>query len=282
MALVCLLPGLLLAACGRDDPAPTETPDPHAGMVAVSDGAGGVMWVPLYEQLPKNELSAGDFFEQDGILRYAGAECTALWGVDVSYYQGEIDWQAAADFGVEFAIIRLGYRGYSQGSLFEDERFRENMEGAAAAGIPTGVYFFSQAVSPEEAREEADYVLERLAGYTVSLPVIFDWENIGGGSAARTDGVDGETVTECALAFCERVRAHGYDSGVYFYRRLGYYEYDLERLSGLTLWVSAPGAVPDFYYRHALWQYSFSGRVDGIDADTDLNLYFLFPEPEEA
>ena len=273
---------LFLAACGgRDIPDPTPTPDPHAGEVLVSDGAGGSMWVPLYEELPLMELDGADFTREDGYIRYTGTDAQAITGIDVSEHQQEIDWAAVAADGVEFAIIRTGYRGYTEGALFEDACFRANIQGALAAGLQVGVYFFSQATTPQEAVEEAHFLLEQIAPYSVALPVAYDWETIQT-EPARTDGMSGAEVTQCALAFCREIRAAGYQPAVYFYRSLGYLEYELDALENVVFWAGAPGETPDFYYRHEIWQYSFTGQVDGIAGDCDLNLYFTFPEPEPS
>lgn len=277
-----LLIAVLLTACGgRKTPVITETADPHAGMVSVSDGAGGLMWVPLHEGIPVSDLEAGLFYKDGEYISYSGPAPATMRGIDVSEHQGEIDWQLVAQDGVEFAMVRAGYRGYTEGTLNEDLYFRQNMEGAAAAGIKLGVYFFSQAVTVEEAREEARFVLELVKDFELAFPIAFDWENIGS-EAARTDGVDAETLTDSCLAFCDIVEEAGYESAVYFYRRLGYYEYDLERISHLAFWVGAPGELPDFYYEHDIWQYSFTGRVSGIGTDVDLNLFFDNPEPAPA
>ena len=278
--LAFLLTVGLLSACGVQ-PAPTPTPDPHAGEVLVADGSGGSMWVKLYETLPVMEINADGFSQTGAYMDYTGPDAEAMRGIDVSEHQQEIDWAAVAADGVEFAIIRAGYRGYTKGDLFEDAFFRQNMEGALAAGLRVGVYFFSQATTPQEAVEEAHYVLELIAPYTVSLPVAFDWEAINA-EPARTDGMTGSQITDCALAFCDEIRAAGYAPAVYFYRSLGYYEYQLDRLAELTFWVGAAGERPDFYYQHELWQYSFTGQVAGIQGDCDLNLYFTFPEPEPS
>jgi len=264
----------LQSACGRSAPSPTATRDPHEGAVEVADGAGGTMWAPLLKGVGVNEHESGDFTREGSFVLYSGEAYTARKGIDVSFYQGEIDWEEARGDGIEFAILRAGYRGYSEGQLFEDEKFREYAEGALAAGIEIGAYFFSQAVSVEEAREEARLALSIIGDYDISLPVAFDWETIGY-EAARTDGVDGKTVTDCALAFCAVVREAGYEPGVYMYRSLGYYYYDLTRFGGLTLWIGAAGEYPDFYYAHEIWQFSFTGKVRGIEGDVDLNLQFI-------
>lgn len=248
--------------------------DPHEGMVEVSNGMGGTMWVERYENLPVSDLLGEEFLPAGSFLNYAGTAYTALRGIDVSEHQGEIDWQAVRADGVDFAIVRAGYRGYSQGQLFEDAFFRANLEGARAAGLKLGVYFFSQAVSVREAQEEADFLLGLLEGLALDLPVFYDWEQVAGVGETRTDTFDGGVLTDGCLAFCEAIRNAGYEPGVYFYRSLAYYDYELDRLSDLIFWVGAPGGTPDFYYTHTIWQYSFTGEVKGIEQPTDLNLWF--------
>ena len=248
--------------------------DPHAGMVEVPDGSGGEMWVKLYDDIPVSAFSAEDFSADGAYIDYSGTQYSALRGIDVSEHQGEIDWQAVREDGVEFAIIRAGYRGYSEGQLFEDAYFRKNIEEALASGIEVGVYFFSQAVNTEEAVKEASFLMEIIEGYDFSLPVFFDWEQVSGVGDTRVDAVDEATLTDCALAFCSVIESAGIDAGVYFYRSLGYYDYELDRLTNLSFWVGAPAQAPDFYYAHNMWQYSYTGTVNGIEGGTDLNLLF--------
>lgn len=197
----------------------------------------------------------------------------ALQGVDVSVYQGEIDWQAVADAGVDFAIIRVGYRGYSQGAIQPDTNFQKNMEGALKAGLDVGVYFFSQATTVREAEEEADYVLEAIRNYPVTYPVVFDWEFIDG-QQARTDEMEGEHMTECAKTFCELVRAGGYTPMVYFNQEQGYLYYQLDQLDEFSFWLAEYDEKPDFFYNFAMWQYTHTGTVPGIPGNVDLNLAF--------
>lgn len=250
------------------------SPDPHAGMVEVSDGGGGTMWVDEIESLPKNELMAQDFStDARGFVSYTGEACTAVSGIDVSYYQGQIDWQAVAASGVRFAIIRAGYRGYTEGQLFTDEQFYANIEGARENGLDVGVYFFSQALTAEEAQQEAEYVLDILSGYELQLPVFFDWEPVDT-EDSRTQTYETQTLTDCARAFCTAIEQGGYEAGVYFFRYLGYYSYDLEALSDWDFWAAALGQYPDFHYAHTFWQYSITGTVPGIEGSTDLNLWF--------
>lgn len=274
VAVVLFIVVRLRAQPSEPEPSPTVYIDPYEGMVQVADGAGGLMWAELHEELPVSTFESGDFYREDGFVLYGGENgVSTLRGIDVSFHQGEIDWELVAGAGVDFAMIRAGYRGYSAGDVYEDERFRANIEGAIAAGIKVGVYFFSQAVSVDEAREEARTVLGIVEGYELDFPVAFDWEEIGQ-PGARADEISGETLTDCAIAFCEVIEEAGYEPMVYFYRRLGYYSYDLSRLAAYKFWVSAPGDYPDFYYGHHMWQYSFTGSIEGIATDVDLNLCF--------
>lgn len=231
---------------------------------------GDMVLTPL-EGMPLNPYDKEAFsLGENGRVTYAHGAKT---GVDVSTHQKDIDWQAVAEDGIDFAMLRLGHRGYSEGGLFLDQTFEQNLRGALDAGLEVGVYFFSQALTPEEAREEADYVLSALDGQELSFPVAFDWEAIPN-DEARTDGLDGETMTRCAAAFCERVKDAGYRPAVYFNRTQGYLHYDLRDLTDYELWLAEYGAVPDFYYHFDLWQYSHTGRVNGIQGDVDLDLAF--------
>lgn len=263
---------LSLAACGKTEP------DPHAGMIYVNTGTE-YEWLYPAEGVPVSDLSTDDFTESDNIVAYKGDAYDTMLGVDVSFYQGEIDWQAVKDAGVDFAMIRCGYRGATEGNIYEDEMFRQNIEGALAAGLRVGVYFFSQSLGAQEAAEEAQFVIDLLADYDITMPVAFDWEPL---SDARTDAVDEDSLTASAVVFCEMVKDAGYDPAVYFYRNLAYHDYDLTRLKDYALWVGAPGSAPDFYYAYAIWQFSYTGSIPGITTDVDMNLYFTKASAQQA
>lgn len=196
------------------------------------------------------------------------------FGIDISSYQTDIDWEKAAADSVEFAIIRLGYRGYETGKITEDRYFRRNMEGANDAGIDIGVYFYSQAITPEEAAEEAAYVIQTLSetDIPITMPVVFDWEFPTDEDPARTDGISGEIQTACCMAFCEKISAAGYSPMYYATINTALFRYDMGALP-YPIWIAEYAPECGFVYDYAMWQYSCSGVVDGIEGLVDLNLY---------
>jgi len=228
---------------------------------------------PTLDPVPANTYAPEAFSVVDGFLTYNG-DCPSIIGVDVSSHQKEIDWAKVSASGVKFAMIRAAYRGYTQGSLKEDEYFRRNIEGAAAAGLDVGVYLFSQAVNEAEAVEEAGFLMGLIKDYDISYPVVFDWERQSA-ETSRTKDVDGETITNCAQAFCSAVEAAGYLPMVYFSPNKAYNELDLERLLDWPFWLAHytdDWSATSFRYHFAIWQYSPKGAVDGIDGDVDLDL----------
>ena len=229
--------------------------------------------VDLEPTVPENSYDPAGFYEEGGFKRYKSEDTLASVGVDVSSHQQEIDWELVAANGVEFAMIRVGYHGYTEGEIQPDEYFVPNIEGARAAGLDVGVYFFSQALDEQEAIDEANYVLEQIKDYPLSYPVIFDWEDIE--ADARTDGMDSVQLTKNAIAFCDTIEQAGYRAGVYFNQRFGYEEFDLESLQDYVFWLAEYNDTPSFSFHFQIWQYCNDGRVDGIKTDVDLNLAFL-------
>lgn len=221
--------------------------------------------------LPTNPYGPEDFrVEKNGYITCLTGE--ARQGIDVSEWQGDIDWQQVKDGGIEFAIIRLGYRRSETGELSTDEKALANLQGAAEAGIPTGAYFFSQAVTTQEALEEAEYALSLLEGYTLTYPLIYDWEYLG--EDARTADVDARTLTNCIKTFCDRVEEAGFQSMIYFNPH--FHENEvlyLEELTDYHFWLAMYDTQMDYPYQIDMWQYSCTGSVPGITGDVDLNLY---------
>ena len=230
----------------------------------------------LLEDMPKCTYDFSHLTEKGGYREYHDKESrvVAVRGIDVSEFQGEIDWQEVKKSGVEFAIIRLGYRGYGkEGKLVLDEKFCQNIEEAQKAGIKTGVYFFSQAISDEEAREEAQFVKKHLKGRKLEMPVVFDTEEIKW-DTARTDGNTREQFTQNCIVFLEEIEKAGYDTMIYANMKWMAFTLDMERLKEYDIWYADYEPVPQCPYAFAMWQYSEKGRVPGIEADVDLNLWF--------
>lgn len=253
------------------------------GGVALAAAAGLMIWllgsirrdvVPETEPtlpLPApNPYTESDFYRDGNFLRCSAVD--AKVGIDVSSHQEEIDWQAVKDAGVDYAIIRVGWRGYSQGGLNEDACATANLQGAKDVGLPVGVYFYSQAISVEEARAEAAMVLDIIDGWEITYPVVYDWEWVGGD--ARTAQVSSRTVTDCTLAFCEAVEAAGYTPAFYFNQDLARTTFRLRELQQYDFWLAQYADAMTFDYDVAMWQYTCTGSVPGIPGDVDLNLSF--------
>lgn len=232
--------------------------------------------VYVVEELPKSTYDNSLFqVNENGFLTYDSDEYTCKIGIDVSRYQGNIDWAAVKEAGVQFAMLRLGYRGYGSGALVMDTYFQQNIQGAQANGIEVGVYFFSQAITPEEGAEEARFCLNALKGYHITYPIVFDWEPYDSSLEPRTDGLDDKILTQCAVAFCEEVEAAGYQSMVYSNLTYFYLHFDLNQLVDYPLWLAQYNSRPSFYYHFDMWQYSGTGQVPGIDGNVDLNIHFI-------
>ena len=221
-----------------------------------------------------NPIGLGDFELQEGYLTCLTTP--SVLGIDVSEWQGEIDWQQVKDAGVEFAMIRVGWRGSEQGVLAEDACAQQNYTGANAAGIKVGAYFFSQAISVDEAVAEANYLLSIIRDWNVEMPIVYDWEFIS--SDSRTGNMDGRTLTECAKAFCNTIKAAGYEPMIYFNKDLSFEQLYLRELTDYKFWLAHYDTVLNYPYKVDMWQYSETGTVAGITGNVDINLYFPWEE----
>ena len=225
---------------------------------------------------PVNTYIKSNFRTVNGYKYYQDKQTTSMLGVDVSHHDEAIRWDKVRAAGVEFAMIRAGYRGYgveTGGVICDDARFYEYVRGARDNGIKVGVYFFSQAISVKEALEEADYVLARIKDCDISFPVVFDWEDIP--ARARTNNISRKTLTDCAIAFCDAVAAAGYTPMIYTNQHVALNLYDLSRLSAYDFWLAEYHDVPGFYYGFTMWQYTEKGRMNGIYGYVDINLSFV-------
>ena len=201
----------------------------------------------------------------------------SILGIDVSSYQGQIDWQQVKDAGVEFVMIRIGFRGYGQkGVLCQDTMAQENYLGAKAVGLKVGCYFFSQAITEAEAVEEAEYVMELVADWQMEMPLVYDWECLA--ADYRTMGVDARLLTDCTKAFCDTVEKKGYDSMIYFNPDQSYKDMYLEELVDYGFWLAMYTDQMDYPYKVDMWQYTNQGNVPGITGNVDINLFFPYEE----
>ena len=227
----------------------------------------------VMQDVPKNSYNFDDFYRVGSVMHYKPIK-TKL-GIDVSRYQDTVNWQQVKDGGIEFVITRVGSRGCTEGNITKDGLFDSHAKNAAAVGLEVGVYFFSQAVNVAEAKEEAQFVLDCLKGHKITGPVIFDWE-LTGGTSARTYNVEKKTLTDCAIAFCETIRAAGYTPMVYVGNTVGYLRLDLSRLTAYDLWYAQYETdYPGFFYDFKIWQYTSKGSVPGIKGNVDMDLWFV-------
>ncbi len=242
-------------------------------LVVAADGR--YHFVPIRDDLKHNEystehlqvLETGEFqYVQEGNV-------TSYKGIDVSRFQGKIDWNEVAADGVSFAFIRVGNRGYGNGTMVEDTNFEYNIEGANAAGVKAGVYFFSQAITEEEAIEEVNFVLERIEPYQIDCPVVVDLEMIAG-DKGRADSLSPEERTHIMKTFCDAVAEAGYKPMIYMNLEMAAIRVHMEELEEYDKWFAYYNPEMYFPYEYKVWQYSEKGTVAGVPAKVDMNICF--------
>ncbi len=250
----------------------------------IVSGDGRYYFFPIQEDLAKNGLNQENFIypvenEETGSYENEAVYETpegkrARKGVDVSTFQNEIDWERVKDDGIDYAIIRLGFRGYESGKIVLDARYEENIKGALEAGIDTGVYFFTEAVNEAEAVEEAEFVIENLKGYDINMPVAIDVEKSADPGATRTKDLTAEQRTKNVIAFCERIRKEGYEVMIYGNLYSFMIMMDFEQLEEYDKWFAYYRYPFHFPYKIKMWQYASWEKVDGISGGADVNLMF--------
>ena len=262
---------------------PSEVYKPGATLDRTLEYGGKT--VPIYRDRSLNVFSDVDFIwtdeenETQRRLEYLGGQFRTRYGIDVSSFQGEIDWDAVADDNIDFAMVRVGFRGTGTGSLNTDKYYEQNIRGAMRAGLETGVYFFAQAVTVEEAIEEAEYVISLLDGLDINGPVAYDWEMHD--STYRVYGTSPEMATACAVAFCERIKDAGYTPMVYGGTYVTYMKYDQGALADYLSWYpeykssKSEKLCPSLIYHMDYWQFSSICTVAGISGRVDMNIQFI-------
>ena len=223
--------------------------------------------------LPPNPYTPADLvYDENGYMTCAAGACRL--GIDVSDHQLQIDWPQVADAGVEFAFVRIGYRGYTQGQIYADESAAANLTGAKAAGLDVGAYFYSQALNEQEAAEEAAFCIELLKEYEIDLPVVFDWEYVS--TDARTGAMDAATLTACAKAFCEAIEAAGYEAMIYANPDISRNMLDMFQLQDYSFWLAMYSDTMNYRDKVDYWQYTCTGTVPGIETNVDINLQLIY------
>ncbi|MBO5837959.1 MAG: glycoside hydrolase family 25 protein [Oscillospiraceae bacterium] len=244
----------------QDTPTPTDTTQ-----TTVPETTTAPTTVPVETAPPALEFA----YEGDYLT------CTtapSVLGIDVSTFQKQINWKKVKKAGVEFVMIRLGYRGFVEGVLFEDEWAQKHYKGAKEAGLKVGGYFFSQAISQEEAKEEAEYCLQIIKGWEVEMPIVFDWEFVKDGY--RTDVVTARMLTDCTKMFCHTIEQAGYQSMVYFNPTQSRKKMHMDELTDYGFWLAMYDEDIDYEYRVDMWQYTNKGKVPGVKGNVDIDLYF--------
>ena len=271
IALIVAGAALFLVLRGNQEPeVPPDAEEP------ITFRFGDMVLEPI-DGMPLNPYDADAFaLDEKGRVTYEANGRRAKAGIDVSTHQKEIDWPAVAADGIDFAIIRAGNRAWGTGVLMEDSKFVGNMEGAIAAGLDVGAYYFSNAITVAEAEEEAEAFLARLEPYKehITYPVVCDWEYLGGNDS-RAYGVDGRIITQCIDAFCKKVAEAGYTPMIYFNEYCGYIKMDLSKLTDYQFWFAQYSDAPSCFYDFQFWQYSSKGKVAGIGSAVDMNLCFV-------
>ncbi len=232
--------------------------------------------VPVNALIPKNELIEDNFSVVSGNkLTYSqSGRNVSHFGIDVSKYNGTISWNSVKKAGVEYALLRVGARGYSSGNIVLDEKFTENLKGCQDNGIDVGVYFFSQAINTNEAIEEASYCVASLSGNRIRYPIIFDSEEVLNDSY-RTENLSSTELTNIFKAFAEVVKAYGYTPMFAGTKKQLARRVDLQNMNGYDIWLLDTGEKTEYPYRYSIRQYSDKGKVDGITGEVNLDICLI-------
>lgn len=243
----------------------------------VTNPDGTDEWVLISPYLPKNNYDYTKMEEKAGLKRYMenGKEISYV-GADISKQTGNVNFVSMKAAGVDYVMIRIGGRGYSSGQITLDENFKENIEGAIAEGIDIGIYFYSQAITQDEAIEEVNFVVQNLEPYRahVKYPIAFDMEFVAN-DEARIDGLSREDRTNITVSFLEGVKAAGYVPMLYGDKEWLLKEVDLAKLQDYDVWLTQEADIPDYPYQYAMWQYSTKGVLNGVKGDANLNICFI-------
>ncbi len=242
-------------------------------LIEYSDGSEE--WVVISPYLPKNTYDFTKLVSNEDQIKYVeDGKSVSFIGVDISKYQGDVDFYRLKDSDIDFCMLRVGARGYSSGNIMIDEYFAGNLQKATEAGLDVGVYFYSQAVTEAEAIEEANVVIQSLAGAKLQYPVAFDMEYVEN-DTARVEALSRTEKTAITKAFLDTIQAAGYRAMIYGNKEWLIKRIDLSQLKDYEVWLSQQKDIPDYPYKFAMWQYTTSAQIHGIDGYANLNICFI-------
>lgn len=254
-----------------------EDPSLDGKHTLVTNRDGSQEWVLINSYLKKNTYDFTRLEEKNGLKKYVdGGKTLSYLGADLSKYNGDVNFASMKAAGVDYVMIRVGSRGYNTGKITLDEKFNDYIKGASEAGLQIGVYFASQAISQEEASQEADFVLQNLAPYQASItyPVAFDME-FAANDEARIDGLRTADRTAIATAFLDKIKNVGYIPMVYGNKEWLIKEVDMTGLQQYDVWLSQEEEAPDYPYQFTMWQYTTDGVLNGVPGDVGLDISFV-------
>lgn len=236
---------------------------------------GSEQWVMINAYIEKHKYDFVGLVYQEPVMKYYenGTNISHM-GVHINKSSGDVNFKKLKEAGVEYVIIRLGMRGYQNGALSIDERYEEYITKAKEAGLEIGLSFYSQAITPEEATEEANTILSYIGENKITYPIVFDMETISN-DTSRIETLSKISVTQIASAFCETIKNAGYSPMVYGNKYWLLRRMDLTKLSDYDIWLSQEEDTPDYPYKFAMWEYTKNGKIDGIEGEASLSISFI-------
>lgn len=273
-AALILTCAVCLAGCGSADSQESVEETSAEQQEELQEQYSSTSMVPVPSDMAYRYNTSAFVLNSVGDMTYTDSSYSYRDGIDVSSFNGDIDWNAVKNAGYTFVFIRIGYRGYESGAISADERFEEYYDGAVAAGLDVGVYFYSQALDEKEASEEASFVISRLAGRELQLPVVIDVEDPADVNV-RTAAMQSDEYTTVVKKFMSDIEAEGYDTALYTNLYGETYMMNMYNLDGVKIWFSGFSETPNTEYTFDFWQYTNTGIVDGISGDVDLDIQML-------
>lgn len=235
---------------------------------------GDEEWVEIDSDITTNDYDMTKLVYQKPMMKYyVDGKVASYFGMDISKDQGVVDFVKFKKAGGDFVMLKLGGRGYSSGKIVIDEMFKEFAKNASDAGVKVGVYFFSQATTKEEAKEEAKTVIDTLKGYSIKYPVVFRMETVGG-DMTRIDDLNSDDRTEIAKTFLDQIKSAGYIPMLYGDKEWLLTKYNLKDLQDYEIWYTSNEDIPDYPYKFGMWQYTNQGAIDGVSGDIKLDISF--------